>query len=259
MAEADGVAGELTRRAIALADDVFPASMKEGLPDDIGVPMALLARCVSIAKTSLHLAELNTQLDAYVCLRTLYEHTVMLAWILGPRGEGRGKERARRLLVWERYCDEQTLKLDREMAGRDGVSGIPPETRSDIEDAAAVDLGVQRFPTLVDRAIQADQEWDGRIRAIDPDRELLLSLRDFYTRLYRPASAMAHPTLASVQFVTTRLFGGSEIHLERHQPGLPVLAAVPVLLAMGYLATAHFVGEPSLDRVAVLVRTLQEH
>ena len=258
--DADSVAAEMTRQAIALVDDLFPARQKASeLPDDVRVPIALLARCVSIAKTNLHLAELDTQMDAYVCLRTLYEHTVMLAWLLGPQIDGqRTREGGRRLLLWERHCDQQIAKLNREMAAANGESRISGETQAAIDAAAAVDLGATRMPNLADMAVQADRDWDERVRTVDPDRSFLLPLRDSYSRTYRPASAMAHPTFAGIRFLTTRTEGEVEIHLERHDPTLPVLPAVPVFLAMAYLATAHFIREPSLNAVAALIRCFHD-
>ena len=84
--------------------------VRRGTPDLVRLTVGLLARCVTITQTCAHLAELGRRGELMVCVRTLYEHTVMLTWLLGDDGE-------QRMLLWLRYCDEQTLKT--ELAGFD--------------------------------------------------------------------------------------------------------------------------------------------
>lgn len=81
----DNLAVEGTRRALAIADEVFPATFKVDIPDAVRITIALLARCVTTTQACVHLAELGRRSDLMVCVRTLYEHTVTLARLLGGR------------------------------------------------------------------------------------------------------------------------------------------------------------------------------
>jgi hypothetical protein len=59
------------------------------------------------------------------------------------------------------------------------------------------------MPALADRAILADREWAERL-GLDPTHCDAASLRRLYWVIFRVASAVTHPTVAGLQFVTER-------------------------------------------------------
>ena len=196
---------EATRRGLAVAHDMFPAQLKPETPDLFQVSVGLLARCVTTAESCLHLAALDRRTDLMVAVRTLYEHTVMLAWLTGS------DEGEHRMMLMERHNDEQARKIDDEMVAAGGQSAIPDETRSAAAELAA-SLGSARLPSLADRAVQVDSEWSQRL-GIDP-QDPPWSFRANYTSLYRPAGSTAHPSWAGVRLVIDRRPSGVEIGIE---------------------------------------------
>jgi hypothetical protein len=101
-----------------------------------------------------------------------------------------------------RYCDELALRLDDDIVRQGGERASPADTRAKMAQGR-VRLGGARMPALADRAILADREWAERL-GLDPTHRGAASLRRVYSVIFRVASAVAHPTLAGVQFVTER-------------------------------------------------------
>jgi len=209
-------------RALALADGMFPVKLPRSTPDLVRLTVALIARCVTITQTCAHLAELGRRGDLMVCVRTLYEHTVMLAWLLGDDGE-------QRMLLWQRYCDQQTLKLNDERARLGGENAVSADTRAAIASATHK-LGSAKMPELPDRAMQADREWADRL-GIDPRHRSSWSLRHIYSVVFRVGSAMAHPTLAGLELVTEKRT--DEVTISIEPPGLAHEALLPVPVLIG--------------------------
>jgi len=210
-------------RALALADGMFPVTLRRSsTPDLVRLTVALIARCVTITQACAHLAELGRRGELMVCVRTLYEHTVMLAWLLGDDGENR-------MLLWQRYCDEQTLKFDDEQARLGGENAVSADTRAAIA-AATHKLGTAKMPGLPDRAAQADREWEERL-GLDPCHRSAWSLRHIYSFVFRAGSAMAHPTLAGLELVTEKRT--DEVTISIEAPGLAHEALLPVPVLIG--------------------------
>jgi hypothetical protein len=232
---------EATRRCLAVAEDVFPARFKPDAPDFLFVAAGMLARCVTTAEACLHLSGLDRRTDLMVAVRTLYEHTVTFAWLTGsPEAE----YRMQRL---ERHNDEQAVRIDNEMVAAGGESSIDEATRAHMA-ALADGLGNARLPSLADRAVAADREWSERL-GITPDDPVPWSFRRNYTSLYRPASAMAHPTWAGVRMVIARSEMSVVIDTEPTGGGADALQPVPALLGLVLLISAHAFREPAPDRI----------
>jgi len=227
---------EATRRALAIADSIFPARFKAEAPHLLQVAVGMLARCVTTGEACLHLSELDRRTDLLVAVRTLYEHTVTLGWLTGS---DHGEER---MMLLQRHSDEQALRIDNEMVVAGGESFISEGTRTAMAEAAAA-LGTARMPSLADRAVQADKDWWHRL-AMDSNDDFPWSFRSNYTSLYRPASAMAHPTWAGVRIVIERSEAGIVIDKEATRCGAEALQPVPALLGLALLISAHALGRP---------------
>jgi hypothetical protein len=235
------LAVEGTRRAVAIADEVFPATFKPDIPDAVRISIALLARCLTTTKACLHLVELGRRSDLMVCVRTLYEHTVTLAWLLG------GNDAEHRMLLWERYCDEQAVRLDDDVVRLGGEPSIPAGTRAQMA-AAAIRLGGARMPGLADRAILADREWAERL-GLDPTHRDAASLRRVYSVIFRVASAVAHPTLAGLQFVAERRPDRVTIGVEPAGRAHEAMLPVPLLIGTALTVSAQALGKPSIQQM----------
>lgn len=232
---------EATRRALAIADGIFPARFKAEAPHLLQVAVGMLARCVTTAESCLHLCELDRRTDLMVAVRTLYEHTVMLGWLTGS-GEGE-----QRMMLLQRHNDEQALRIDAEMVAAGGESSISEETRRAMVDLADV-LGTARLPSLADRAVKADNEWSQRL-GHTPDDPFPWSFRSNYTSLYRPASAVAHPTWAGVRMVIEHSQASVVIDTEAAGRGAEAMQPVPALLGLALLISSHALGRPDPDEV----------
>jgi hypothetical protein len=244
-------AAEACRRAIAITDEMFPAHFKPTTPDLVRISIGLLARCMTSAEACLHLAQLGRRSDLMVCVRTLYEHTVMFGWLTGT------DEGERRMLLWERYCDEQALRMDDEVARLGGEASIPAGTRNQMSEAAAR-LGVDRLPSLPERAAAVDREWADRL-GLDPAHRDYCSLRRTYSIVFRVGSAMAHPTLAGVRLVTDRTDSAITIGLEPSGGANAALLPVPALLMTALAVSAHALGKPSAQEVNKYIDWLLSH
>lgn len=237
-ADARGFAFEATRRGLAVANSLFPATFKPDMPHVLRISIGLLARCVTTTEACLHLAELGRRSDLIVCARTLFEHTVMFAWLVGS------DEAEQRMMLWERYCDEQALRFDDEIGRLGGETRITAETRAQIADAAAR-LGTAKMPGLADRSAQVDREWADRL-GFDRDGRELWSLRRTYSVIFRVGSAVAHPTLAGLSFVTDRKSDRVVIDVEAAGLAHEALLPVPLLLGTALSVSAHALGRPSI-------------
>lgn len=229
------------RRAVAIGDALFPVKFTLDTPDLVGVSVGLLARCVTTTKACEHLAALGRRGDLMVCVRTLFEHTVMLAWLLGS------DDGEQRMLLWQRYCDEETLKFDNERARLGGDKEVGADARAEIDEADRR-LGKLKMPGLPERAAQVDREWAERL-GLDPQHRSPWSLRHIYSIVFRVGSAMAHPTLAGLQLVTEKHRDGVLIDVER--PGLAheALFPVPVLIGTALAVSSVALGKPHADDI----------
>lgn len=235
-----GLALEAVRRALALTDGMFPVELGPGTPHLVRVTVGLVARCVTSTQTCTHLAELGRRGDLMVCARTLYEHTVMLAWLLGDDGE-------QRMLLWQRYCDEQTLKFDDERARLGADTVVPAATRAAMA-AATRELGNSRMPGLPERAAQADQEWADRL-GLDPEHRSSWSLRHIYSVVFRVGSAMAHPTVAGLGLVTEKRTDGITISIEPPGRADEALLPVPVLIGTTLAMSSSVFQKPAAHEI----------
>jgi hypothetical protein len=227
---------EATRRVLDLTAGMFPSTFKREVPDLLRVSVGLLARCVTTAEACLHLAQLGRRSDLMVAVRILFEHVVMFGWLTGSDG---GEDR---MLLWQRYCDQQALRFDDEIALLGGEPRISPETRARIAESTER-LGDATMPGLADRAAQVDREWAYRL-GFDPLHRDICSLRRTYAVVFRVGSAMAHPTIAGVDIVTDREPAGVTVKVEPPGRAHEALLPVPLLLGTALAMSASALGKP---------------
>jgi hypothetical protein len=206
----------------------------------VQITIALLARCVTTTQACLHLGELGRRSELIVCVCTLYEHTVTLAGFLVVTTPSVA------------CCCGSGTATSRTFASTTTSSVWAASRASSPAGAqvaqAALRLGGARTPALADRAILADREWAERL-GLDPTHRDAASLRRVYSIIFRVASAVAHPTLAGLQFVTERRPDRVTIGVEPagrvHEAMLPV----PVLIGTALAVTAQALGKPSIRRM----------
>ena len=242
---------EATRRAIGLTSGMLPSTFKREVPDLLRVSAGLLARCVTTAEACLHLAQLGRRSDLMVAVRTLFEHVVMFGWLTGS------DDGEHRMLLWQRYCDEQALRFDDEIARLGGERSISPGTRAQIADSTAR-LGDATMPGLANRAEQVDREWADRL-GFDPQHRDACSMRHTYSVVFRAGSSMAHPTLAGVSIVMDRQPAGVTVHVESQGHAHEALLPVPLLLGTALAMSAWALGKPERDHITAYLDWLIEN
>lgn len=232
-----------TRKVLELAGSLFPTALKPTVPDPVRVPIALLARCVTTTESCLHLSELGRRSDLMATVRSLFEHVVMFMWLFGD-ADAVGD----RLLCWERWCDQEAVRMDDETVRLGGEALMDVATRAAIAEAASKPITPARLPNLADRAIQADRDWADRL-GFDRAHRDWASLRRAYTVIYRAGSSMAHPSLAGISITTTKSTAGVSIDLEPPGKAHEALMPVPLLLVTALAGSAHLLGNPGMRNV----------
>lgn len=229
----DRVPREATKRALSIANRVLPRTGRTTDLEPIGVGLALFARCVTSSEACLHLERYGRRADLMVLVRTLYEHVVTFAWLVGI-----DDDLAERMLLFERYSFEQELKIADDIVRLGGNQVIPEKDRA-MRTGAIAELGNKRMPGLPDRAAQADKEWEDRL-GTDPTNAQPWSFRGIYPVVFRGSSAMAHPTMAGARLMT-------EVHADRRVVSVEpagkaheALMPVPILLASALIICAHW-------------------
>lgn len=229
---------------------MFPTTLRREAPDLVRVSVGVLARCITTAEACLHLAQLGRRSDLMVAVRTLFEHVVIFGWLTG------GDDGEHRMLLWQGYCDGQALRLDDEIARLGGERRISPETREQIADSSAR-LGDATMPGLADRAERVDREWADRL-GFDPQHRDACSLRRTYSVVFRVGSAMAHPTVAGIDFLMDRQPAVVTVHLESPGRAHEALLPVPLLLGTALAMSASVLGKPDMSDINAYLDWLTE-
>jgi hypothetical protein len=142
------------------------------------------------------------------------------------------------------------------MVAAGGESSIDAATRAKMASAADA-LGTARLPPLANRAVTADSEWARRL-GITPDDPVPWSFRRNYTTLYRPASAVAHPSWTGTRMVIKRSEASVVIDTEAAGRGTEALQPVPALLGLALLISAHAFREPDPETIAKFAEWLAD-
>ena len=103
----------------------------------------------------------------------------------------------------------------------------------------------QGLPSLLVRAEEADDYWEGRV-AVIRGSDMPLSFRGMYAIAYRRLSAIAHPSNLGLNFVTTHFEGGIRVGLEeRREVMIGPFGIARALYAIGLYISAVRLGWPA--------------
>lgn len=185
----------------------------------------------------------------------------------GSNREELAEQRAKRLIA----LVEPQLPLDTYVTGAadawqlDGPALLSRQTMDDDARKVGVELldDVHRreferqlsslpkeMPDLLQRAAAADKHWVGRIPALEESSKTA-TYRGLYAIAYRRHSAVAHPSLMGLNFVTVDLpDGGKRVQLEERDPDMHgPFGLGPVLVAFSLYIASQTIGWPAADEV----------
>jgi hypothetical protein len=201
----------------------------------------LIARQVGSLEALMALRPMDRQADAFVLLRTLYEHAVTFAWIAADPGIDRHRRFLKSDAASRIAADDDARKV--------GVPLLEPEGREEFEDQLR-DLP-KAMPDLLQRAEAADDHWLGTVPGLEGSGDAS-SYRGLYAVAYRHHSAIAHPSLQGLNFVTIDLPAGvKRVQFEERDPEMngPYGLGVILLAFSLYIANVSL-GWPDNDAVS---------
>ena len=171
---------QLIRNSQALSNlySRWAPTRREARPNSEVYMMACLARCNYTLATVLRMEQRD--IDCMPLVRCLYEHSVTFAWVaIDP------DTHHRRMLAWELA---QRRKMTEDLAKFGAVA--PP---MDAVKRSMIDADRTPAPELADRALHADRHWQRS------NTGWAFGFRRVYANLYRPYSALVHPTAMGLE------------------------------------------------------------
>jgi hypothetical protein len=148
---------------------------------------SLVSRMTTTLRTVLAIQRLERWTDAGTLVRSLYEHSVHLAWLAADPSSARIEQ-------WRRNDLRARLTADTECRER-GAPLFSAAARRRLENQVA-DMRGERLK-LVDVAAAADSYWCGRLPGLGGETEIQ-SFRGLYAVVYRMYSGVAHPTYRGI-------------------------------------------------------------
>ncbi len=207
--EREAIAETRGRRLVELVRPHLSINVQVTGPRDAWalVGPGLIARQVGTLEAILALRPFGREADAFILLRSLYEHAVTFAWLAADPGE----QRHQRFLK----SDAATRIAMDDDARRVGEPMLSTEKRSEFE--GRFEYLPKQMPDLVQLAEGADHHWTGKIDGLAGSSKAR-SYRGLYAIAYRHHSAIAHPTLMGLNRVSVDLKGGLQrVQLEERQ------------------------------------------
>lgn len=172
---------------------------------------ALVGQSTNLLLSIIDLSGTGRPSSATILLRGLFERAVYLAWLgVDPS--------AKRIEAWRKDDLKNRLIADSEWRER-GVALLTDENRSAMENEVARLEGGRLV--LADLAVQADQDWSGRLPSIDLDAPgPARSFRGHYAVIYRYTSTAVHPSFSGLnRFVTETSSTGRTVGLQERELG----------------------------------------
>lgn len=218
----DEVDFALTRLA-QLVEGELPASFEAGEGQARYVATLLLVRMAQVARAIGTLVRAGHPTEAFVLLRSLYEHMVVLAWVcVSP------EERAAR---WIGAAHKRGLTLFHE-SQRYGLGALSDEQVASLEESAASIPKVQPMAHEVDgfwpEHIPGFRAW---ISGVHEDN--VLTVAGLYTVIYRNASALAHGEGGGIQGITAEDERGRPVIMLGTDPVADLVGLAVPLFVMG--------------------------
>jgi hypothetical protein len=235
--------------------DEFQAAIGDALPRDFEerftwelVAAVLLARVVGLIRSIALLVRAGHRPDAFLLMRPLYEHVVMVCWLAASPED--------RLDEWVGHF-RKSRQTTFEEAER--LFEVPPPS----DDLAGyVDVG--RLRPLDQLADEADRYWSGEIDAFSPPargKAGLLTLRGLYTVIYRRASRAAHAELETSEGCVVELGDRVRVTADQAQTGRITnenLALSVPLATLAAIVYQHRIGGLDEDAVDRFRRTMAD-
>ena len=210
-------------RLAQLVEDELPASFEAGEGQARYVGTLLLVRMAQIARAVGTLAVVGHGSEAFVLLRSLYEHMVVLAWVCVSPEERAG--------LWIGAAHKRGLTLFRE-SQRYGLGALSDEQVASLEESAATLPPVQAMAHGVD-AFWPDHIPEFRSWMPGLDEDNVLTVAGLYTVIYRSASALAHGEGGGIQGITAEDEGGRPMIVLGTDPVADLVGLAVPLFVMG--------------------------
>jgi hypothetical protein len=204
------------------------------------VGLALMARCAGTLEALIELDRSPHFSDSATLARSLYEHTVHLAWLAADPSPAR-------LEAWQKDDLRQVLVADRETRAR-SFPLLEPDERAALE--ARFDTMKGEPLKLADLAVAADQRWGGKLTGIGHHSEAG-SFRGLYAVTYRFTSTRAHPSYRGTTPVVTQTSRTrSTVHMEAdgHRPAWRALGTGTMLVGLALFICEETFDWPVRDR-----------
>ena len=240
--ERDELAEARGRKLIALVDEHLPLEVGPLALADLWqlVGPALIVRQADSLEALLDLRG-RSEADAFVVLRSLYDHAVSFAWLAAAPGEERLGRFVRSDALSRLAMDDDAREVE--------VEVLESAARARFE-AQAAELP-RSMPTLLQRAEGADAHWAGRVPSLE-DSSTTRSYRGLYAVAYRRQSAIAHASLMGLNSVVIDLpEGRRRVRRGGRDPEMqgPFGLGV-ILLAFTLFISAQTLGCPDAGAVA---------
>lgn len=229
------------RVLVALATRHFPQEF-EVTGDADAWPLlgaALVSRMTTTLGSVLDLQPTEREADAGILVRSLYEHTVHLAWLGAAPAPPRIEE-------WRKHDLASRIKADNDARDR-GVQLFTDADRAKLKAQVALMTGGEL--KLANLAVAADQHWAGKLPGMGPQADVK-SFRGFYAILYRNYSGTAHPTYRGLNHVIEELDPfRRRVVLEQPYASHGPYGIATVIFALGLYVAAHALGWPQAVEV----------
>jgi hypothetical protein len=199
----------------------------------------LVSRMTMRLKSVLELQPDEREADSAIPVRSLYEHTVHLAWLGADPSEARIEE-------WRKHDLTSRVKADDD-ARNHGVELFTDRDRAQLK--AQIERMRGHELILTNLAVAADRHWAGRLPGMGGRGETS-SFRGLYAILYRDYSGVAHPTYRGLNRVVDELGPTRRrIRLERPYEGNGPYGIATVVFALGLYVSATTLNWPRAEDI----------
>ena len=230
-------------RLLALVEPHFPVvvpTTSVAANPWLVVGPSMLARAAPTVRSISHLSALRKDADPMSLLRDLLEIVFTFAWL--------AVDPPARIDAWEKADMSSRLQLDDD-AKRFGVELLDPRFRAELEAKAA---GRPSYPSLLDRAEQADAHWHNRLPAIQGPEATNL-FRRLYAIHFRHASGFTHSLPIAVNRLVEDAGDHKVVSLEGTTGTQRGLANAPITFALMLYVAAETLAWPTASAVSAAV------
>jgi hypothetical protein len=237
-------AGDRIDRLLALVEPRYPLVVADGQVSAnpwLVVGPSLIARAVSTVRSIRHLSSLQKDADPLSLLRDLLEIVFTFAWLAA--------DPPARIDAWEKADMASRLQVDDD-AKRFVHDVLEPGFRADLE---AKIVGRPSYPSLLDRAQQADEYWSSRLAEVVGDEAADL-FRRLYAVHFRYASGFTHSLPIAVNRLVEEAGGSKVVSLEGTTGTQRGVANAPIAFALMLYVASETLAFPASSDVSAALR-----